>query len=156
MSSVTSGGSRISRRWGHQPYKVNFIAKFSKNCMKLKELGPRGRASKIPVFRPTTGNFNALPQIWLLKSSILLKINNFKSKLSSTMLLKVFLYILKYWRKENIPVGCVLPAFLVLGCLMSLPVWFHVLSGGSVSEGSVCPGQGVWCGAIPLQADKQV
>ena len=41
-----SGGSRISLRWGHQPWgegrQHTILLNFPKNCMKLKEFGPQG------------------------------------------------------------------------------------------------------------------
>ena len=43
----TSGGSRISLRWGCQPsrgHQHTILPKFPENCMKLKEFGPRGTA----------------------------------------------------------------------------------------------------------------
>ena len=52
LSSITSGGSRISPRRGRQLPRggcqhTNF-PKFPKNCMKLKEFGTRGRTSLAP------------------------------------------------------------------------------------------------------------
>ena len=42
----------------------------------------------------------------------------------------------KLAKQESIPVGCTPPAFLFLGgCMMSLHVWSHVLSGGGGVEG---------------------
>ena len=56
---LCSGGSRIFLRWGRQPSggaNVRFCQIFLKNCMKLKEFGPREReaGSKILLCRSAT------------------------------------------------------------------------------------------------------
>ena len=63
-----SGGSRISPRWGHQPFRGGrlqhtILSNFPKNCMKLKEFGRPGASLTPPldpplVWAPPLTNFN--------------------------------------------------------------------------------------------------
>ena len=59
FTPVCSGGSRISPRWERQPPRgapTYDFAIFSRNCMKLKELGPAvGARVPRPPLRSTTG-----------------------------------------------------------------------------------------------------
>ena len=56
--SPSSGGSRISPRWGRQPSGVGhqhrILPNFPKNCMKLKEFGARGPSLSPPPLRSAT------------------------------------------------------------------------------------------------------
>ena len=65
---MTSGGSRISPRRGHQlpgGHQHTILPNFPKNCMKLKEFGPRG-ASKILLCRSATDYYPSTtpPPLW--------------------------------------------------------------------------------------------
>ena len=44
LGSTSSGGSRISKRWGHQPYGGHQHTILSHFPMKWKKFGPRGGA----------------------------------------------------------------------------------------------------------------
>ena len=63
-----SGGSRISPRWGRQLARGRqhtILPKFPKNCMKLKEFGLGGGASKILLCRSATA-LAPLPYVVML------------------------------------------------------------------------------------------
>ena len=56
LINASGGGSRISPRWGRQlpgGRQYTILPNFPKNCMKLKEFGPRGRP-RAPL-DPATG-----------------------------------------------------------------------------------------------------
>ena len=66
---MTSGGSRISPRRGRQlpgGRQHTILPIFPKNCMKLKEFGPSGGASKILLCRSATDYYPSTtpPPLW--------------------------------------------------------------------------------------------
>ena len=62
---VISGGSRISPRWGRQH---TILPNFPKNCMKLKEFGPKGARPSRPL-RSATGNESSTKHFAKIKAS---------------------------------------------------------------------------------------